>query len=44
MAPRLIRRLAVVGAGLAVAGSWNGAWFPPAEYEGGQDLFVVVKG
>ena len=34
---------AVTEAGLTVAGKWNGAWSPPAAYEGGQDLYVVVK-
>ena len=34
---------AVAEAGLKIDGSWNGAWFPPAQYDGGQDLFVAVK-
>lgn len=34
---------AIAEAGLMLAGSWNGAWAPPAQYDGGQDLFVVVK-
>jgi SAM-dependent methyltransferase len=34
---------AVAGAGLTLAGSWNGAWAPPVQYDGGQDLFVAVK-
>jgi SAM-dependent methyltransferase len=35
---------AVAEAGLRLTGAWNGAWAPPAQYDGGQDLFVVVKG
>jgi SAM-dependent methyltransferase len=39
---------AVAEAGLTLAGAWNGAWngawAPPAAYDGGQDLYVVVKG
>ncbi|HEY8004231.1 MAG TPA: class I SAM-dependent methyltransferase [Phenylobacterium sp.] len=35
---------AVAEAGLKLAGFWKGAWAPPAEYDGGQDLFVAVKG
>ncbi|MGZ3376951.1 MAG: class I SAM-dependent methyltransferase [Phenylobacterium sp.] len=34
---------ATVEAGLKIAGSWNGAWAPPAQYDGGQDLIVAVK-
>ncbi len=34
---------AVAEAGLQMAGAWNGAWAPPAQYDGGQDLFVVTK-
>ena len=34
---------AITEAGLSLADSWNGAWAPPAQYDGGQDLFVVVK-
>jgi SAM-dependent methyltransferase len=34
---------AIAQAGLKIAGSWNGAWAPPAQYDGGQDLYVVVK-
>jgi SAM-dependent methyltransferase len=34
---------AVAEAGLTVRGAWNGAWAPPAEYDGGQDLYVAVK-
>jgi SAM-dependent methyltransferase len=34
---------AIAEAGLKMAGSWNGAWAPPAQYDGGQDLFVAVK-
>lgn len=33
----------VAEAGLTLAGSWNGAWAPTAQYDGGQDLFVAVK-
>jgi SAM-dependent methyltransferase len=35
---------AVAEAGLTVAGFWKGAWAAPADYDGGQDLFVAVKG
>ncbi|HLZ74050.1 class I SAM-dependent methyltransferase [Phenylobacterium sp.] len=34
---------AIGEAGLTVAGRWNGAWAPPAQYDGGQDLYVAVK-
>jgi SAM-dependent methyltransferase len=34
---------AIAEAGLKITGSWNGAWAPPAAYDGGQDLYVVVK-
>ena len=34
---------AVAEAGLSLRGFWKGAWAPPAEYQGGQDLFVAVK-
>lgn len=34
---------AIADAGLSLRGAWNGAWAPPAEYDGGQDLFVAVK-
>jgi SAM-dependent methyltransferase len=34
---------AVVHAGFEIRGFWKGAWSPPAEYEGGQDLYVAVK-
>src|SRR5262249_30986858 len=33
---------AVADAGLRLEGFWKGAWSPPAEYDGGQDLFVAV--
>lgn len=33
----------VSDAGLEIAGAWNGAWAAPAQYDGGQDLFVAVK-
>jgi SAM-dependent methyltransferase len=36
-------RAAVAGAGLRIVGAWNGTWVPPAQYDGGQDLFVVTK-
>jgi hypothetical protein len=41
-APSVRRYLAE--AGLRTMGLLKGAWAPPAEYDGGQDLFVVVKG
>jgi SAM-dependent methyltransferase len=34
---------AIGEAGLKLAGAFNGAWAPPATYDGGQDLFVAVK-
>ena len=34
---------AVAEAGLKIEGVLNGAWAPPAQYDGGQDLFVAVK-
>jgi SAM-dependent methyltransferase len=34
---------AIAEAGLTIAGRWNGAWAPPAQYDGGQDLYVLVK-
>jgi SAM-dependent methyltransferase len=34
---------AVAEAGLVLQASYNGAWAPPATYDGGQDLFVAVK-
>ena len=34
---------AVSEAGMRIVGAFNGAWAPPATYEGGQDLFVVAK-
>ncbi len=34
---------AIAQAGLRIEGLWNGAWAPPAQYDGGQDLYVVVK-
>jgi len=34
---------AVTEAGLKVVVLLRGAWAPPAEYDGGQDLFVVMK-
>jgi len=40
---RGVLELAVAEAGLSLKGFWRGAWLPPAEYEGGQDLFVAVK-
>lgn len=41
---RAALELAIAEAGLTLAGCWRGAWSPPAEYDGGQDLFVAVKG
>jgi len=35
--------LAVAEAGLTLSGFWKGAWSPPADYDGGQDLFVASK-
>ncbi|THD61194.1 class I SAM-dependent methyltransferase [Phenylobacterium sp.] len=35
---------AVAEAGLALTSSLNGLWAPPSAYDGGQDLFVAVKG
>jgi SAM-dependent methyltransferase len=40
---RGVLELAVAEAGLSLQGFWKGAWLPPAEYDGGQDLFVAVK-
>jgi hypothetical protein len=40
---RGVLELAVAEAGLALHGFWKGAWSPPADYDGGQDLFVAVK-
>jgi hypothetical protein len=34
---------AVAEAGLTIALTRNGLWAQPADYDGGQDLFVVVK-
>ena len=34
---------AVAEAGLKIAGDFKGSWAPPAQYDGGQDLFVAVK-
>ena len=34
---------AVAAAGLKVESLFRGAWAPPQEYDGGQDLFVAVK-
>src|SRR5262249_25499766 len=34
---------AIAEAGFLLQGFWKGAWAPPAEYEGGQDLFVAVR-
>jgi SAM-dependent methyltransferase len=34
---------ALAAAGLSVRGCWNGAWAAPAQYDGGQDLYVAVK-
>jgi SAM-dependent methyltransferase len=34
---------AVAHAGLQLTGFFKGAWAPPADYDGGQDLFVAVK-
>ncbi|HEX3364590.1 class I SAM-dependent methyltransferase [Phenylobacterium sp.] len=35
---------AVAAAGLKLTASHNGLWAPPSDYDGGQDLFVAVKG
>jgi SAM-dependent methyltransferase len=35
---------AVAEAGLTLISSHNGLWAPPSTYDGGQDLFVAVKG
>jgi SAM-dependent methyltransferase len=40
---REVLEAAVAEAGLKVTGAFRGAWAPPAEYDGGQDLFVVAK-
>jgi SAM-dependent methyltransferase len=40
---RGVLELAVAEAGLSLAGFWKGAWAPPADYDGGQDLFVATK-
>ncbi|WP_372783417.1 class I SAM-dependent methyltransferase [Phenylobacterium sp.] len=40
---RDVLEAAVAQAGLKVVALLRGAWHPPAEYDGGQDLFVVVK-
>lgn len=40
---RPVIEAAVAEAGLTLATSYKGAWAPPAEYDGGQDLFVAVK-
>jgi SAM-dependent methyltransferase len=34
----------VAAAGLKLISSHNGLWAPPSTYDGGQDLFVAVKG
>ncbi len=41
---RAVLEQAIAEAGLTLRGVWKGAWAPPAEYDGGQDLFVAVKG
>jgi SAM-dependent methyltransferase len=38
-----VLELAVAEAGLELHGYWKGAWAPPADYDGGQDLFVAVS-
>lgn len=40
---REVLESAVAEAGLKVTALLRGAWAPPAEYDGGQDLFVVAK-
>jgi SAM-dependent methyltransferase len=40
---RGVLELAVAEAGLELTGYWKGAWSPPADYDGGQDLFVAMK-
>ncbi len=40
---RPVIEAAVADAGLMLSGAYRGAWAPPAEYEGGQDLFVAIK-
>jgi SAM-dependent methyltransferase len=40
---RTMLEAAVAEAGLSLQGSWKGAWSPPADYDGGQDLFVAVR-
>jgi SAM-dependent methyltransferase len=41
---RAVLEQAVAEAGLSLQGYWKGAWAPPADYDGGQDLFVAGKG
>lgn len=40
---REVLEAAVAEAGLKVTALLRGAWAPPAEYDGGQDLFVAIR-
>lgn len=40
---REVIEAAIAEAGLETVGAFRGAWAPPADYDGGQDLFVTVK-